>query len=149
MPCAGFPPAINVTDTCLDAVNPVIYENITIPVAVDIVNVPPVYTGPPNVSLYDNLDWARAQAFFTLPWYDLNNDSVTFTLADSNLTDLAGDVAYRLDTDGTMRVIQPVDALVDPTEYYMVVNMTDSGVPPLSTIFRVNITLKGMRGGGR
>ena len=64
-----FATAITVVDTCPDAVVPVVTTNLTVTVIVDLVNVPPVYNGLATVPVYDNLDWARNQPFYTIPWY--------------------------------------------------------------------------------
>jgi hypothetical protein len=108
-----------------------------------------VYAGPPNISMFDDLDFARSQVFYTLPWYDINNDSVTFSMIEGHVTNLAGQTAIELMPNGDLQAKALLNYFVDYREYYMVINMTDSGADPIQwTVFRVNITLRSECRGG-
>ena len=84
--------------------------------------------------------WRR---WCVLDRYDLNNNSVVFKVANSSVKNAAGQTAIILSTAGVLSVNAPLNYFVDPLSYWLLVNMTDNGKPPMSTLVTVNVSLQG------
>jgi hypothetical protein len=92
----------------------------------------------------ENLDFSRLTLFYTIPMFDINLESRTFTYNSSDLTNVAGVPAMVLWANGEMRSVGFLNYEAGKRDFWIDVIATDSGSPPLTTYFRANISVVGM-----
>ena len=104
---------------------------------------PSVYVGINPIPVVENLDYTRSPLFYTLPMYDINGQPDTFAVANSDVTNATGFPSIALWSNGELRVVGLLNYLAGKVTFWIDVVATNNGVPPLSTYFRINITLLG------
>ena len=136
---AVCPAAIQVIDVVPFASTLTLFYNIT--VVVDYVNQAPIYVGVNPVVFLDRMDFRRFELIYTLPMWDINGETCTFSYNSSDLTNTTGEQAVALWTNGELRSVGWLDYYQGKDLLWIDVIATDNGVPPLSSYFRLNLTV--------